>query len=132
MPRIKNATPVRALGGTFRRVKTKERIQPGEGALREIRKYQHSTSRLVSHRAIVRVVRDYQRAWGKRWGASALEALHEASEAYLVGLFERANLAALHAGRTTVLLRDWKLALSLSTDLCDLNVQSAQEPELTS
>ena len=45
-----------------------------------------------------------------RWTKGAIEALHEASEAYLVGLLEDANLIAIHARRVTLQPRDIQLA----------------------
>ena len=39
-----------------------------------------------------------------------LAALQEASEAYLVGLFEDTNLCALHAKRVTIMPKDIQLA----------------------
>lgn len=45
-----------------------------------------------------------------RWQASALFALQEASEAFLVKLFEDANLCSTHAGRVTVMVKDIYLA----------------------
>ena len=45
-----------------------------------------------------------------RWTKGALEALHEASEAYLVDLLEDANLIAIHARRITLQPRDIQLA----------------------
>ncbi len=39
---------------------------------------------------------------GLRWQASALAALHEASEAYLIHMMSCANLAAIHAKRVTL------------------------------
>lgn len=45
-----------------------------------------------------------------RWQRDALLALQEASEAYLVGLFEDANLCAIHAKRVTIMIRDIQLA----------------------
>jgi len=44
-----------------------------------------------------------------RYQASALLALQEASEAYLVGMFEAANLCALHAKRVTLFPSDISL-----------------------
>ena len=41
-------------------------------------------------------------------------ALQEASEAYLVGYFEDANLCAIHAKRMTVMPKDVKLAGRIS------------------
>ena len=45
-----------------------------------------------------------------RWKADALLALQEMAEAYLVGLFEDANLAAIHAKRVTIMVKDIQLA----------------------
>ena len=45
-----------------------------------------------------------------RWTKGALEALHEASEYYLVDLLEDANLIAIHAKRFTLQPRDIQLA----------------------
>ena len=38
--------------------------------------------------------------------SSAVMALQEASEAYLVGLFEDTNLCAIHAKRVTIMPKD--------------------------
>ena len=40
----------------------------------------------------------------------AVLALQEASEAYLVGLFEDTNLCAIHAKRVTIMPKDIQLA----------------------
>ena len=45
-----------------------------------------------------------------RWQAAALLALQEAAEAYLVHLFEDANLCAIHAKRVTLMVKDVQLA----------------------
>lgn len=47
---------------------------------------------------------------GGRYQAVALEAIQEASEAYLVGLWEDTNLCAIHAKRVTVMPKDMQLA----------------------
>jgi histone H3 len=39
--------------------------------------------------------------------------LQEASEAYLVGVFEDANLCAIHAKRVTIMTKDIQLAMRL-------------------
>ena len=49
--------------------------------------------------------------------AKAIAALQEATEAYLVGLFEDANLCAIHAKRVTLQPKDIKLALRIRGDL---------------
>ena len=45
-----------------------------------------------------------------RWQARAIEALQEAAEAFLVHLFEDANLCAIHAKRVTIMTKDIQLA----------------------
>ena len=45
-----------------------------------------------------------------RFQAAALLAVQEATEAYLVGMFEDTNLCAIHTGRVTVMKKDMLLA----------------------
>jgi histone H3 len=45
-----------------------------------------------------------------RWQSQAVLALQEATEAYLVGLFEDTNLCAIHAKRITIMVKDMQLA----------------------
>ncbi|WZZ27773.1 hypothetical protein YC2023_011174 [Brassica napus] len=47
---------------------------------------------------------------------SAVTALHEAAEAYLVGLFEDTNLCAIHARRVTFMLKDIQLARRIRSE----------------
>ena len=47
---------------------------------------------------------------GLRYQPAALEALQHASEAFIVGLFEDTNLAAIHAKRVTIMPKDIQLA----------------------
>ena len=42
--------------------------------------------------------------------SSAVAALHEASEAYITGLMDHANLCAIHAKRVTVMPKDMQLS----------------------
>ena len=51
-----------------------------------------------------------------RWQAKAIEALHEGSENFLVGLLEDVNLLALHAKRCTMQPRDIQLARHIRGD----------------
>jgi hypothetical protein len=53
-----------------------------------------------------------------RWQASALEALQNAAEDYLVKLFEDANLCCLHAKRVTIMPRDIQVS---SPPCCSLS-----------
>ena len=48
-----------------------------------------------------------------RFQSTALLALQEASEAYLVYLFEDTNLCAIHAKRVTIMPKDMQLARRL-------------------
>ena len=48
-----------------------------------------------------------------RFQSSAVMALQEAAEAYLVSLFEDTNLAAIHAKRVTIQPKDLALARRL-------------------
>ncbi|KAG7096853.1 hypothetical protein E1B28_004261 [Marasmius oreades] len=99
----------------------KHRFRPGTVALREIRKYQKSTDLLIRKLPFSRLVREIAGdmttdmnenydTGGLRWTSSALQALQEATEAFLVHLFEDANLCAIHAKRVTIMQRDIQLA----------------------
>lgn len=48
-----------------------------------------------------------------RFQPTALMALQEASEAYLVGVFEDANLCAIHAKGVTMMQKDIQLAMRI-------------------
>lgn len=88
------------------------RWRSGTVALREIRKYQKSTELLMKKLPFQRTVREIAKDLqdDMRWQSSALAALQEAAESYLVDLFEDTNLCALHAGRITINPRDMGLA----------------------
>ena len=45
-----------------------------------------------------------------RWQTTAIQALQESAEAFLVHLFEDANLCAIHAKRVTIMQKDIQLA----------------------
>ncbi|KAA8531015.1 hypothetical protein F0562_005695 [Nyssa sinensis] len=79
-------------------VKKPHRFRPGTVALREIRKYQKSTELLIRKLPFQRLVREIAQDFKTdlRFQSSAVAALQEAAEAYLVGLFEDTNLFVLH------------------------------------
>ena len=95
---------------------TKHRFRPGTRALLEIKKYQKSTDLLIRKLPFCRLVRQITHDHYTRPGEvfkfqdSALGALQEAAEAYLVELFEDSNLCSLHTRRITVMVRDIQLA----------------------
>jgi len=96
-------------------VKKPHRYRPGTVALREIRKYQKSTELLIRKLPFQRLVREIAQDFKSdlRFQSSAIGALQEASEAYLVSLFEDTNLAAIHAKRVTIQPKDLQLARRL-------------------
>ena len=95
-----------------RGVRKPHRYRPGALALREIRKYQKSTDLLIRKLPFQRLVREIAQDFKTdlRFQSSAVMALQEASEAYLVGLFEDTNLCAIHAKRVTIMPKDIQLA----------------------
>ncbi|TRY85387.1 hypothetical protein DNTS_016409 [Danionella cerebrum] len=93
-------------------VKKPHRYRPGTVALREIRRYQKSTELLIRKLPFQRLVREIAQDFKTdlRFQSSAVMALQESSEAYLVGLFEDTNLCAIHAKRVTIMPKDIQLA----------------------
>ena len=100
-------------------VKKRYRYRPGTVALKQIRQYQKSTELLIRKLPFQRLVREIASdsevikspLCGKvRFQSAAIMALQEATEAYLVGLFEDSNLCAIHARRVTIMPKDIQLA----------------------
>ena len=100
-------------------MKKPHRYRPGTVALREIRRFQKTTELLIRKAPFQHVVREQTLFKNKdlRFQSLAVLALHEASEAYMVGMFEDTNLAALHAKRVTIMPRDILLARRLCGEL---------------
>lgn len=109
--RREKAPPRKKLPRTNRR-------RPGTQALREIRYYQRTEHLLIRKLPFARLFRQItQDDYGERHpgqdirvNKEAVFAAHEASEAYLVALFEDVNLCAIHAGRVTIMPKDINLA----------------------
>ena len=80
--------------------------------MRQIRKYQKSTDLLIRKLPFQRLVREIAQGFKNdlRFQSTALLALQEAAEAYLVSLFEDTNLCAIHAKRVTIVPKDIQLA----------------------
>ena len=100
-------------------VKRLHRFRPGTVALKEIRRYQKSTELLIRKLPFQRLVQEIScdhkviasPLCGKvRFQSTAIMALQEAAEAYLVGLFEDTNLCTIHAKRVTIMPKDIQLA----------------------
>jgi len=114
-PRKKDAQKAMKAPRSTDGAKKPHRFRPGTVALREIRRFQKSTDLLMPKLPFQRMVRiaadDVQK--DVRFQASAIAALQEATEAYIVSLFEQANLAAIHSKRVTVMPKDIALALRI-------------------
>ena len=93
-------------------VKKPKRYHPGTVALREIRRYQKSTELLCRKLPMSRLIREIAQDFksGLRFQSSAIAALHEAVEAYIVDLLEDTNLCCIHAKRVTITPKDMQLA----------------------
>jgi histone H3/H4 len=95
------------------------RRKVGEVSLRDIRKYQKSTELLIRKLPFARTVREYAEPYctptsfpnGLRWESGAMTALQEGSEAYLVSVFQDANICAFHGKRITLMEKDLRVAL---------------------
>ena len=95
----RKSTP--ATGG----VKKPHRYRPGTCALHEIRKYQRSTDLLIRKLPFMHLVQEIGQQFlqGVQFQGTAIMALQEAAEAYLISLFEDGNLCAIHAKRVTLM-----------------------------
>ncbi|MFM8588292.1 MAG: histone H3 [Bacteroidota bacterium] len=93
-------------------VKKPHRYRPGTVALREIRRYQKSTELLIRKAPFQRLVKEIALGIKQdvRFQSTAVLALQEASEYYLVGLFEDTNMCTLHGKRVTIMPKDMQLA----------------------
>lgn len=88
------------------------RYRPGTLGLREIRRYQKSAELLIPKSPFQRLVKEIllQFKSDARFQSAAVAALQEASEAYLIDLFNAMNRCAVHAKRVTVMPQDMHLA----------------------
>lgn len=105
--------------------KSLERFQPGELLLRDIRRYQTNANLIVKKLVFRRLVAQITRSLpggddtNFAYQVAAVDALHHAAEAYLVGLFEDSNLCSNRAHRVTVMPID--LLLSVARRIRDGN-----------
>ena len=79
--------------------------------LREIRHFQRSVDLLIPLLPFQRLVHEIAQdcRMDLRFQSSAILALQEAAEAWLVSLFESVNLCCIHRGRITISLKDFYL-----------------------
>ena len=100
-------------------VKKPHRYRPGTVALRERRRFQKSVDPLIRPGPFTRLIREIMLDFRAdlRLQKNAASALQEASEAYLVGLFEDSNLCAIHGKRVTIMPKDMQLARRIRGEL---------------
>ena len=90
----------------------KKKFRPGYLALNEIRHHQKKVHLLIRKLPFQCLVREIAQCFSPdlRFRSAAITALQEASEAYLIHLFEDTNLCAIHAKRVTIMPKDIQLA----------------------
>ena len=93
--------------------------------LREIRRYQKSTECFIKRSPFQKLIREISQGCRVcpdgpgtpciqvRFQSTAIAALQEAAENFIVGLFEDINLLAVHAKRVTVMPQDDRSALRI-------------------
>ena len=95
------------------KVKKPYRYRPGTVALRQIRKYQKSTELLIRklpfQRLVKEVCRDLFKTIDYRFQSTAVLALQEAAEGFLVSMFDDVNCIAIHGKRITIYKTDIQL-----------------------
>nr|CAG8597995.1 8997_t:CDS:2 [Entrophospora candida] len=94
-----------------------QQYRPSDTELQEIRPYQNTTNILLRKLPFSRIVQEIamevlpsDSQIGFKWQSSAILALQEATEAYLVHLFENANLCTIHDKRVMLMKKDIQLA----------------------
>ena len=100
--------------------KKKFRFHPGTVALREIKKYQKQiipiTAKLPFVRRVRAVIKELDPDFRLR--DSSIEAMREATEGFITDVLSDSNLCAIHAKRTTVMIKDVVLASRIRGDGC--------------
>ena len=88
------------------------RYRVGTAALKDIRHFQKTSALLIRKLPFQRLVREITKDFKTdlRFQSAVILCLQEAAEAYLVRLFDDANLCAIHAPRVTMLPKDIQLA----------------------
>ena len=105
-------------------------------ALREICQYQQSVECLIKRTPFNKLIKEISQEYRVcpegprtpsvqvRFQSTALAALQEAAENFLVGLFEDVNLLTVHAKRVTVMPCDIRLSLRIRGDHCHWRITS--------
>jgi histone H3 len=87
---------------------------PGTVALREIQKFQKNTDLLIGkapfQHLVKEIVQDLSRTSDLQMQSTALLALQEAAEYFMVVVFSDTNLCAMHGKHVTIMKKDMVLA----------------------
>ena len=109
-------------------IKKPHRYHPGLLALHKICRYQQSMESLIRKNPFNKLIKEISQEYRicpegpgtpsvqVRFQSTALAALQEAAENFLVGLFEDVNLLVVHAKRVTVMPHDIRLSLRIRGD----------------
>ena len=112
------------------------------GSFGAIRHYQKGTKLLIRKLPFTRLVREVAHKVvaargmtahfneGVKFQSNAIMARQEASESYLVGLFEDTNLCAIHARRVTVMPKDILLARRIRGEQEKLNSMADRDKNI--
>eukprot|EP01083_Nonionella_stella_P067208 177606_1 len=95
----------------YRRPPTRQGVK----VLKEIKKYQNSTNLLINRTAFGRLCREIASEYkdNLRFSKQALEAIHQVTEWYIVGLLSDTKRIALHCRRSKIEVKDLQLAQRL-------------------
>ncbi len=94
-------------------VRKPHRWRPGMVALREIQKFQKNTDLLIRKAPFQHLVRKIALKFGKsdlQMQSTAVLALQEAAEYFMVDVVSDTNLCAMHGKRVTIMKKDMVLA----------------------
>jgi histone H3/H4 len=108
--------PRKSLATVSSSVVQKRRYRPGEKATREIRHFQKGTKLLINKAPFRRLLAEigYSFKADLRFSQSAVEAIQECAESFLVRLFEDCKLCARHRKAQTITVKDMRLAYRLT------------------
>lgn len=111
---VKNAPSTPAVT-TPVKPKKRMRFKPGTVALREIRKQQKSTQNILQRAPFVRMVRKSTAQYGEQYkfSASAMSALQDLTEAYIIAQIKKAHTVALYTGRKSLKANDLSFVQNL-------------------
>lgn len=93
----------------------KRKLVPGQAALREIKRYQKTGELLLPKASVKRLVKEIGGEYYPdiRFQADAIDAIQEAAENHLVGVFEDTMLCCIHAKRVEIKPSDMQLTMRI-------------------